>query len=69
MSCGICLSITLQQVLDWGILYSYSRAWRLGRCIKRAIQKHSNVVDAIVEQENGLLLITGKVNTHLVQYK
>lgn len=43
------------------VLYSMSQAWQLGRAVQRAINTHSSVINAVVEQQRGLVLIIGKV--------
>ena len=63
MSSGVAISsLTLPQVLSSCVLLSLSRAWQLGRAVLRARKAHSNVVTAVVEQQQGLLLFTGKVS-------
>ena len=65
MTCGICLPpVTLDEMFKDCIIHSYSRAWQLGRCVMRARISHSNVVQAIAKQQNGILLLTGKVNSN-----
>ena len=67
MSCGICLGVlTLQDVLNKAVLLSMSMAWQLGRAVKRAQVNHSDVLEAIATQQNGNILIVGKVRTLLV---
>lgn len=62
MTCGISIgALSLDEVLRTCVVYSLSQAWQLGRAIARARVMHTNVVDAVVKQQNGLLLITGKV--------
>lgn len=62
MSCGICLGVlTLQDVLNTAVLLSMSMAWQLGRAVKRARVSHTSVLEAIAEQQNGVILIVGKV--------
>lgn len=43
------------------VLFSMSQAWQLGRAVQRAVNTHTSVISAIVEQQQGLVLITGKV--------
>ena len=63
MICAVCLSLMmLSEVLDTSLLHSLSRAWQLGRAIYRAIQSQCNVIEAIITQQQGLLLLTGKVS-------
>ena len=62
MSSGISLgTLSLDDVMQTCVVYSLSMAWQLGRAIARARATHSGVVEAVVKQQNGLLLITGKV--------
>lgn len=69
MTCGICLPpVTLDEMFKDCIIHSYSRAWQLGRCVMRARKSHSNVVQAIAKQQNGILLLTGKVNVVIITY-
>ena len=63
MICAVCLSLmTLSEVLDTSLLHSLSRAWQFGRAIYRAKQSQCNVIEAIITQQQGLLLLTGKVS-------
>ena len=62
-----CLS-GLSFIFDWKdvteekfILYSLSRTWRLGNAVLRARRDKVSPVERILQQENGKLLITGKV--------
>lgn len=48
-------------VLAQMVLFTMSQAWQLGRAVQRAVNTHSSVISAIVEQQGGLVLITGKV--------
>ncbi len=48
-------------VLSKTVLFTMSQAWQLGRAVLRARHLHTSVVRAIVEQLNGMVLITGKV--------
>lgn len=62
MECGIATCpITLNQVLSSCVLFSYSQAWQLGRAITGASISKISVVQAIIKQQHGLLLISGKV--------
>ena len=62
MSSGISLgTLSLDDVMQTCVVYSLSMAWQLGRAIARARATHSSVVEAVVKQQNGLLLLTGKV--------
>ena len=63
MSCAVCfLLMTLYEVLNTCILHYLSRVWQLGRAIYRAKQSQCNVIEAIITQQQGLLLLTGKVS-------
>ena len=63
MICALCIPpMTLSEVLDTCILHSLSRAWQLGRAVYRAKQSQCNVIEAIITQQQGLLLLTGKVS-------
>ena len=62
MSCGISLApMSLKDILETCVLYSFSQAWQLGRAIFRARNAHTSVVDAVVEHK-GKVLLTGKVS-------
>ena len=62
MSCAVCLLLMmLYEVLNTCTLHSLSRAWQLGRAVYRAKQSQFNVIEAIITQQQGLLLLTGKV--------
>ncbi len=56
-------TLTLSEVLRFCVLHSMSQAWQLGRAIQRARSTHSSVIEAIVEQQCGTLIIVGKVST------
>ena len=43
------------------VVFATSKAWRLGRAVHRAMKMHSSVLEAIVEQQQGVVLLTGKV--------
>ena len=58
MSAGV---LTLQEILNKTVLLSLSMAWQLGRAVKRAQINSSNILEAIVAQQNGTILIMGKV--------
>ena len=53
--------LTLQDVLNKAVLLSMSMAWQLGRAVRRAQLTHSSVLQAIAAQQNGVVLIVGKV--------
>ena len=63
MMCAICIPpMTLSEVLNTCVLHSLSRAWQLGRAVYRAKKSQCNVIEAIVTQQQGLILLTGKVS-------
>jgi len=43
------------------VLYTMSQAWQLGRAVLRARRLHSSVLAAITDQQEGFVLICGKV--------
>jgi DUF917 family protein len=49
------------EVKRWGILRTTTQAIALGRAIRLAQQEHRDPVEAILNQEKGLLLFRGKV--------
>lgn len=49
------------EVKRWGILRTTTQAIHLGQAIRRAQKEHRDPVQAILEQEKGLLLFRGKV--------
>lgn len=62
MVCGISAGVlTLQEILNKTVLLSLSMAWQLGRAVRRAQINGSNILEAIVAQQNGTILIVGKV--------
>ena len=63
MASGVAIScLSLSQVFSSCVLFSLSRAWQLGRAILRARKTHSNVVNVVVEKQQGMLLFAGKVS-------
>ena len=54
--------MTMSEMKEKCIFFSMSQAWQLGRAVLRAQHKHTNILDAITEQQNGIILITGKVS-------
>ena len=48
-------------VLKKMLLFTMSRAWQLGRAVQRAKVTHSNVIQSILEEREGMVLIIGKV--------
>ncbi len=53
--------ITGKQINDWGIKYTVSQAWRLGRAVAEARQNKVDPIEAILTQEGGQLLFRGKI--------
>ena len=49
------------EVLSKCVLLSLSRAWGLGRAVLRARREQRTPHEAVVESQNGRLLMTGKV--------
>jgi hypothetical protein len=52
---------TGKEVKECAILYSTSKAIRIGRTIQAARRAHTDPIAALVEAEQGLLLFTGKI--------
>ena len=62
MSAAIAMGVMdFNTVLSNCILFTMSQAWQLGRAVSRARTTHNSMIDAVIEQQNGILLITGKV--------
>ena len=62
MFAGISLgTFTLPDVLERCVLFSMSQAWQLGRAVLGARVTHSSILDTIVSQQHGTLIIAGKV--------
>ena len=63
MSCAVGLApMSLEEILDKCVLHSFSQAWQLGRAIMRTkVLGDTSVTDAVLKQQNGILLLTGKV--------
>ncbi|MEM7031653.1 MAG: DUF917 domain-containing protein [Chloroflexota bacterium] len=53
--------MTGRQINDWGIKYTVSQAWRLGKTVAQAREKKEDPIAAILNQEGGQLLFRGKV--------
>ena len=66
MSSGIAIGVmTFKEMMEsYGVLFTMSRAWQLGRAIMRARVQHTNVVQAVIEQQKGMVLMTGKVHVN-----
>ena len=54
--------MTMSEMKEKCIFFSMSHAWQLGRAVLRAQHTHTNVLDAIKDQQKGIILITGKVS-------
>src|SRR2546426_6371967 len=52
---------TGKEVKECGILYSTSKAIRLGRTVQAARHAHRDPIEAIIEAEHGQLLFIGKI--------
>ena len=50
-----------KEVRDHGILYTCNKAISLGKAVLKARQKHTNPVDAILDECQGSRIFTGKV--------
>lgn len=62
MSAGIALGVlNFNEMLEKCILFTLSQAWQLGRAVMRARVQHTDVIQAVVEQQKGIVLMTGKV--------
>ena len=53
--------ITGKQIKEWGIKYTISQSWRLGRAVIEARAEKRDPVAAILTQEGGQLLFRGKI--------
>ena len=62
MSSGVALALmTFKEMLEKSVLFTMSLAWQLGRAVMRARVQHTNVVEAVTNQQKGIVLLTGKV--------
>jgi len=52
---------TGKEVKECGILYSTSKAIRLGQTVQAARRAHRDPIEAIIEAEGGRLIFTGKI--------
>ena len=60
---GTALAVmTMSEMKEKCIFFTLSHAWQLGRAVLRAQHTHTNVLDAIKDQQKGIILITGKVS-------
>ena len=53
--------MTYSEMLVKSVMFTMSQAWQLGRAVFRARKLHTNAVRAVVEQQHGMVLLTGKV--------
>ena len=53
---------TGKEVKECGILYSTSKAIRIGHTVREARRGHRDPIQAVVEAEQGLVIFCGKVN-------
>ncbi len=53
--------MSYDEMMSKCVLLTMSQAWQLGRAVLRARATHTNVVQAVVEMQHGLILIVGKV--------
>ena len=62
MSSGVALCLmTFKEMMEKSVMFTMSLAWQLGRAVMRARVQHTNVIEAVTDQQNGLVLMTGKV--------
>ena len=67
MSAGVAMGVMdYPNMMSKAVLYTMSRAWQLGRVVYRARHTHSPVLAAITEQQNGLVIISGKVENKIM---
>ncbi len=52
---------TGKEVKECGILYSTSKAIRIGETVQAARRAHRDPVEAVIEAEHGLLIFSGKI--------
>lgn len=52
---------TGKEVKAWGVLYSVTRAIKIGRAVREARRQHHDPIRAVLELEGGRLLFHGKV--------
>jgi DUF917 family protein len=50
-----------REIKDWGILYSTTKAVRIGDVVRSARVRHENPIEALLEAEGGKALFRGKV--------
>ena len=62
MSSGVALCLmTFKEMMEKSVMFTMSLAWQLGRAVMRARVQHTNVIEAVTDQQNDLVLMTGKV--------
>ncbi|HSF14968.1 MAG TPA: DUF917 domain-containing protein [Vicinamibacteria bacterium] len=52
---------TGREVKEWGILYTTTKAIRIGNVVREARRRHDDPIDALVAAESGKILFRGKV--------
>jgi hypothetical protein len=52
---------TGREIKDWGILYSTTKAVRIGDIVRSARRRHDSPIDALLEAEGGKALFRGKI--------
>jgi hypothetical protein len=52
---------TGKEVKEWGILYTVTKAIRLGRIVREARRRHQDPIRALLDTEGGKLLFRGKI--------
>lgn len=60
--------MSYDEMMSKCVLLTMSQAWQLGRAVLRARATHTNVVQAVVEMQHGLILLVGKVCSRLVNW-
>ena len=63
MSVGVSIGVLTLQDVNKAVMFSISLAWQLGRTVEWARKIHSNVLQAIASQQNGKILLVGKVSS------
>ena len=62
MASGVAFAVmTYKEMLEKSILFTMSQAWQLGRAIVRARAQHTSVIEMVIAQQKGTVLMTGKV--------
>ncbi len=54
-------AVNREQLLTTTVRHSISRAWRLGKAVLDARTNKTNILNTIIQHENGQVLFTGKV--------